>query len=105
MATAIDPDHAAPARADLGNVDEWQLERVAAAFDELAAHVDAATPLVLGCLREGAALDHGCFCRGAAHVESDDVGVSCGAGKVSRGRNARRGARLNDVRRTLPGEL
>ena len=100
-ARGVQRDDAAAARADLGDVDERQLDRVAAAFDELRADVDAGADLVLGGARRLAVLDDRGLCRGAAHVERDHVAQARRARDVGAGDDAGGRPRLDQECRLL----
>ena len=69
----VEPGDAAPAGADLGDVDRRDPQELARAPDEPAAGGDRAADLVLAPARDGAVLDQGRLGGRAAHVERDRV--------------------------------
>ena len=97
----VDPHQAAAAGADLRNVDDRQLERVAAAHDQLARQVDAGADLVVAGPGDLAGLDDGGLGRGAAHVEGDAVGDPVARAGVGRADHAGGRAGLDDIGRFL----
>ena len=87
IAGAIERHDRPATRADFGHVDERQLDRIAAAFHELARQVDAGADLVLGGARGLAVLDHGGLGRRAAHVERNRVGKTRARAPCGRSRS------------------
>ena len=105
VAELVDRDDAAAARTDLGDVDERELDRVAAALDELAREVDAGADLVLARPHGLAVLDDRRLRRRAAHVERDQLAASGEPAEVAAGHHPGGGAGLDEVRRLAPCRL
>ncbi len=92
-------DEAAAAGADLGEVDEREPDRVAAALDEPAAQVDPGPDLVLRRLHRQAVLEDRRLRRRPAHVERDHVGDPGLAREKRTGDDSGGRPRLDQVRR------
>ena len=101
IAGGVERHDRAAARADLGHVDERQLDRIAAALHELARQIDAGADLVFGGARRLAVLDHGGLGRRAAHVERDRIGKPERARHAGAGDHAGRRTGFDRVGRLL----
>src|SRR5439155_15565795 len=93
-AALVETDDAAAAGADLRDVDERELDRVAAALHELAAEVDPRADLVLARSHRLAVLDERGLRRRTAHVERDQVRPAGLPAEVAAGDHAGGGAGL-----------
>ncbi len=78
-AAPVDPDDRAATSSHFRQVDRRYFEHVARAREQPGADHDAAPNLVLQRPRHLAALDQGCFGRGATHIEGNDIGQTEGA--------------------------